>query len=1122
VLAVALATTAICLGLALVASGAQAAECKEALEGAGGGPCFAESHIEAINVEPCDASGTIAALAEDKLPADPTAVGPCPEADLERQAGEHPYALVGDAVIAPESCTGLCKFPYFTADLRTIAPPGLAILPASEPRCTAAEFYGKGAPVGPNQVEPGCPTDTMIGKVSVVIKIGQAAEPGELTAAVWNMVPEPGEPARFAFSFANKAEFAEPVSIADAGVRASGNHEGFIRLKNNPPLHQLVRSTLVLWGAPQEHNGCMPIPNPLTTAPDGTPNCGAPDRPFLTNSTSCETAQSTSATATGYADPREAELVGEAEQNALENTFEQEPLYERVSAAALDALGALRRAPSQSMVHVGPAMTGCDKLRYGSNSRESTGVDAPSLSVTPTDAHGEDAGSVQTDSPTGMDVTLRLPQDEDPALLATPQLRSDSLAFPPGFSINAGAAAPAGGLETCTDEEFQTEGSESEPERLAPITCPAGSRIGKVLFSSPALSVPLEGALYLGSQTNAEPFRLFLDGTGPGVDIRLKGSTFSNPTTGQLTSEFKDLPQEPVSEVKVELNNGVQAPIASPLDCGTFTSEAELQPWSGIDPAFPTASTSVDSNGNGGACPSPLPFRPSVRLSTGSPSGGAASSLTFSLTRTAGQPYLSHVSTAFPPGLIGSAASVTQCPEPGASRGECSSASEVGTAKVAVGAGSQANGSEPLVLTGRLYFTGPYDGDPFGLVVVTPAEAGPYKFGTSVVRVGIGIDPLDAHLTTTAEIPRMQDFKTKLGEQGLPSRVQSVTLTTDRPGFISNPTECSPPPGSATLEGEDPNYGSGRAPTTSTYTAPLPISLNGCSSLPFSPKFAASTDARTSKLRGASLTTTITTPGGMKANLRYVKVALPKQLPTRLTTLQKACIDRVFEANPAVCPSGSVLGTATALTPLLKAPLAGPVYFVSHGGAAFPDLEILLQGENGVKEVLDGQNFVSQQGITSTTFAHLPDVPFRSFTLNLPEGPNSALSAIGDLCSQRLLIPTTMIAQNGKQLIENTKISVIGCPPHVKLVGHSYKAGVLTLRLSSSAAGRLAVSAPGLRGKVFHTFAKAGSVTLHIRLSKASISKLRSRHHLALRIEIGLAPKERASRPLKFAANVVL
>ena len=70
----------------------------------------------------------------------------------------------------------------------------------------------------------------------------------------------------------------------------------------------------------------------------------------------------------------------------------------------------------------------------------------------------------------------------------------------------------------------------------------------------------------------------------------------------------------------------------------------------------------------------------------------------------------------------------------------------------------------------------------------------------------------------------------------------------------------------------------------------------------FTPKFTVSTNGKTSKQNGASLTAKLTYPKGpqgAQANIAKVKVSLPKQLPSRLTTLQKACLFAVFQANPA-------------------------------------------------------------------------------------------------------------------------------------------------------------------------------------------------------------------------------
>jgi hypothetical protein len=297
---------------------------------------------------------------------------------------------------------------------------------------------------------------------------------------------------------------------------------------------------------------------------------------------------------------------------------------------------------------------------------------------------------------------------------------------------------------------------------------------------------------------------------------------------------------------------------------------------------------------------------------------------------------------------------------------------------------------------------------------VVPAVAGPFNLGNVVVRAAIEVDPHTAQITVVSDpLPTILD--------GIPLDARTVNVTIDRPGFIFNPTDCEPLAVTGSL--------------TSTQGATAPVSSRfqaaNCAALGFHPSFTVSTQAKTSKQNGASLTVKATFPTGPQANIKSVAVVLPKQLPARLTTIQQACPEAVFAQNPASCPAGSNIGTATATTPVLATPLTGPAYLVSHGGAAFPDVDIVFQDEGVTLDLVGSVNI--KHGITTSKFATVPDAPIGSFEFDLPEGPHSGLAAVlpakakGSMCGQKLTMPFTITAQNGAVLTQNVKIAVTGC-----------------------------------------------------------------------------------------------
>jgi hypothetical protein len=117
---------------------------------------------------------------------------------------------------------------------------------------------------------------------------------------------------------------------------------------------------------------------------------------------------------------------------------------------------------------------------------------------------------------------------------------------------------------------------------------------------------------------------------------------------------------------------------------------------------------------------------------------------------------------------------------------------------------------------------------------------------------------------------------------------------------------------------------------------------------------------------------------------------LPLELPLETLDDPESLLGCDLRRQPRQLPEGSNIGMAIAHTPVLKSPLVGPAYLVSHGNAAFPDVEFVLQGE-GVTIVLDGKTDI-KNGITYSRFETLPDAPVSTFEAALPAGPHSALT----------------------------------------------------------------------------------------------------------------------------------
>jgi hypothetical protein len=611
--------------------------------------------------------------------------------------------------------------------------------------------------------------------------------------------------------------------------------------------------------------------------------------------------------------------------------------------------------------------------------------------------------------------------------------------LPEGTEISPSAA---NGLLACSDEQFgRTSGMVGK--------CPPQSKVGSVIVRTPLLIEPIEGSVYVGHPECApctpsqvqegKMVRLFIEARlpepppgeqRPAVLVKLAGHTKVSKA-GQLTAVFTDNPQLPFSELEVALDEGPDSPLTNPSACGPAVAVARLTPWS----SNTVSSISATGAPNIEGCSTPG-FTPSLIAGmTGSTHAGSFGSFEVSLTRPDGQQDLGTVALHTPPGLAGLLAKVPLCGEAQANAGSCSAVSQIGEVSASVGAGTQ-----PYTIHGgKVYLTGPYGGGSFGLSLVVPAAAGPFHLsgvdgsggegdGSVVVRGSIKVNPKTATLTITTNPPPTQ-------LDGIPLHIQKVLVTVNREKFMFNPTSCD----AMSIEGTFTSS------TGTTASSRFPFQATDCAKLPFKPGFFVSTRAGHTRKNGAYFHVHVTSGAG-QANIKSVFVELPKILPSRTSTLKQACTEAQFATNPAGCPAGSFVGTAVARTPVLPVPLTGPAIFVSHGGAAFPDLDVVLQGDNVTVDLTGSTNI--RRGVTSSAFKSVPDVPVSSFELTLPQGPHSALAATANLCTKtvkhvkqkrRLSMPTTITGQNGAVIKRSTTIMVAGCQKAAGKTSHGKK-----------------------------------------------------------------------------------
>ena len=849
------------------------------------------------------------------------------------QAAGHPYGGAAsfrfNTRLEPDPFFG--NRPVPDGDIKDIVvelPVGFVGDPTVAPTCDSNAKIITSA----QQLTQACPPEAQVGVTSATFAELFGAGEETFFEPVYNVGPLRGDAATFAFSVLGV------VIYIHATVRTGDDYGVTTTIPNISTEIRPLGASLTLWGTPaspvhtpERGQDCVENTYAGKHCNGGNIPSSAPVVPFLTNPANCAAPP---AVTTMHVD-----------------SWQEPGAWKTYSVTA-------------------PPLVGCDAVDF-----------SPSLEARPT--------TNVADSPSGLNVDLHIPQNENPEGLAEANLRDTTVVLPQGLVVNPSAA---NGLGACTEAQFGFTEMEGDIVHTtpAPGECPADAKLGSVLIETPVVDHPLKGSVYI-AQPHANPFGSLLalyatiDDPATGVVVKLAGKVEADPTTGQLTATFKQNPQLPFEDFHLNFFEGAGGSLRTPATCGQYSTTSLMTPWSAPysgPPATPSDSWAIERAPHG-ACASSaaaLPNSPSFEAGTVTPLSGAYSPFVMKLTREDGSQELKGLNLTLPPGLTGKLAGIPYCsdaqiaqaqsrnkPEEGAvekAHPSCPQASEVGT--VTIGAGA---GPNPYYVQGHAYLAGPYKGAPLSLVIVTPAVAGPFDLGTVVVRAALFVNPETAQITVKSdEIPHILE--------GIPLDVRSIAVSVDRSGFTLNPTNCE----AQSITGSAIAVGGSEASLSNRFQ------VGECGALPFKPKLKLRLKGATGRIGHPALTAVLTAKPG-EAGIGRAQVNLPHGEFLDQGNLNKTCTKPVLLAGQ--CPASTVYGHATAWTPLLEKPLEGNVYLVGGYGYKLPALVAELNGQ--IRILLVGKVDSGKNKGIRNTFELVPDAPVEKFVLEMKGGKKYGL-----------------------------------------------------------------------------------------------------------------------------------
>jgi len=407
-----------------------------------------------------------------------------------------------------------------------------------------------------------------------------------------------------------------------------------------------------------------------------------------------------------------------------------------------------------------------------------------------------------------------------------------------------------------------------------------------------------------------------------------------------------------------------------------------------------------------GAAPAQAAFGVTLnKAEPGSKNAGANSQFDLDVSFTGGED-VRDLTVHLPPGLVGDPTSAPLCSEAQLNADACPAQSQIGTtittATVLLPSDTTINGS--------VYNVQPRTGEPARLGVVLRPDTG----GTVILQSPARLRASDFGLDTVLE-----DIPNTAVVAGLtvPITIARIQLSLEG-DFMRNPTSC----GEKTTTADAVSYDETAASGSDSFT-----SVN-CAALPFSPSFTGNigSPGHTAAFTKPPQTTVISQDDG-EAGLRTANVLLPPGVGGDNDQLGMTCSLANFEAH--TCPASTIVGEATAESPLQEEALSGPMALVTNPEGGLPLLGLDLEGALALQLFGNLSILPVDSGFeTRVIFDDLPDIPIARFELVLLEDKLNLLAR--DICTPPDLFYDTTFTSHGEVIqTGSTQATIEGCQP---------------------------------------------------------------------------------------------